>query len=245
MECLLLLSFLLHMVVIQIPSAYGPDQTVTVDGEVKGITSRKEGDHIYSYVSFLVHKIKNGPSSLSNRHLTIKHFGGELAGKLIWRSHQPYFFVGEFAEVTLEPEDQVFRVAGGRKGKVSLDQTLQQITQRTVSGYKLIWYKPVGQWQDSTARPGADWYGPAKWPSATFNYWINTANAASGVSASSFITYVGASFQTWQDDLGSSVTFTYSGDTTNTPEVSDNTNVVGWGFIGGGTIAEATIWASY
>ena len=165
---------------------------------------------------------------------------------LLWRSDQPYFFVGEFAELILEPEDQVFKVVGGHKGKLQLDQKLQPIRQRTAAGYRLYWYNPSVGWQVSTTRPGPDWYGPLRWSISGLEYWINTQGIPPDLSVSSFITYTTASFQTWEDDPGSSFDFTYRGTRADiAPGIGDGINLVGWSSIGGGTIAQTWLWASY
>ena len=64
---------------------------------------------------------------------------------------------------------------------------------------------------DYTTRPGLDWYGPFKWSSGTLDYWVNPQGIPSDVSTSSFVSYATASFQTWQDDPNSAITFTYRG----------------------------------
>ena len=247
-KLLLLLSLFLHaFVVMQIPIAQASKQpTIVVAGEVKGITGKKEGALIYSYVAFFVHQVRNGSSSLRNTEIVVKHLGGESSGLLLWRSDQPYFFVGEFAELTLEPEDQVFKVVGGHKGKLQLDQKLQPISQRTAAGYRLYWYNPSVGWQVSTTRPGPDWYGPLRWSISGLEYWINTQGIPPDLSVSSFITYATASFQTWEDDPGSSFDFTYRGTRADTaPGIGDGINLVGWSSIGGSTIALTWLWASY
>ena len=245
---LFLLSPLLHALVLMwAPNVYAPKQpTIVVAGEVKSITGKKEGGLIYSYVGFFVHHVKNGSASLRNTEIIVKHLGGEFSGLLLWRSDQPYFFVGEFAELILEPEDQVFKVVGGHRGKIRLDQKLQPISRRTVAGYRLIWFKPPSEWQDSTSSPGSGWYGPLRWSSNGFEYSINTQAIPADLSVSSFITYSTASFQTWEDDLGSSFDFTYRGTRSDTiPGTGDGVNLVGWSSIGGGTIAQTWLWATY
>lgn len=247
-KLLILCSLLFQaFVAIHVPAAGAPKQpTIVVAGEVKSVTSRKEGNLIYSYVAFYVHHVRNGTSSLRNTEITVKHLGGEFSGKLLWRSDQPYFSVGEFAELILEPEDDVFKVVGGHKGKLQLDQKLQPIRQQTVAGYRLYWYNPTMGWSVSTTSPGTGWYGPLRWSGSSFEYWIDTRGIPGDVSPSSFITYATASFQTWQDDLGSSFSFSYNGirsDTT--PGTEDGVNLVGWGSIGGDTIAWAMLWATY
>jgi len=245
---LALLSFLPKAVVLT--WAVSPDASqqsvMTVAGEVRSITCRIEGGLISSYVSVFVMEVRNGSSSLKSAEIIVKHIGGEVGRTVLWRSDQPYFFVGEFVELVIEPEDQVFKVVGGHIGKVRLDQNLQPITQRTAAGYRLIWFRPPSEWQDSTTRPGSDWYGPLRWSSSGLQYWINTQAIPPDLSASSFITYATASFQTWEDDPGSSFDFTYRGTRTDAaPGMDDGINLVGWRSIGGGTIAQTWLWASY
>lgn len=245
-QLLFLLLFLHIFVVTLVPSVYSTKQgVIVVAGEVKGIAGKEEGGIIYSYVTFLVRHVKNESSSLRNTEIVVKHLGGEFSGHFFWRSDQPYFFLGEFAELVLEPEDQVFKVVGGNKGKKRLDQNLQPLTRRTDAGYRLIWYKPDVGWEDSTTRPGSGWYGPLKWSGNSLDYWINTQDIPSDVSASSFITYARASFQTWQDDPGSYFYFNYLGTRADvTPDVYDSVNLVGWSDIGGSTIAMASLWGA-
>jgi len=221
------------------PYAQSTD-SIIVRGEVLRIVSAREEPLIVSYVTILVRQVVIGPISLPGTNIILRHLGGEVNRVLLWMSDQPYFAIGESVEVEVRQEGNIYVSVSPKKTLAPPSNVFA-----TAAGYTLQWYKPGTGWQVSTTRPGADWYGPAKWSSGAFNYWINTANIPADVPASSFITYATASFQTWEDDPGSSIDFTYSGTSSNNPEVQDNTNVVGWGSIGGSTIARTTIWASY
>ena len=213
---------------------------IVLQGEVLHVASAFEGSLLVTYVTILVTKVVNGPDSLAGTEVLLKHLGGEVNGTFVWISDQPYFAVGEIVEVTVRAE-------GNWYVAVSPKKTLQPpagITVATAAGYVLKWYKPGTGWTVSTIRPGSDWYGPAKWPTCSFGYRINTANIPTDISVS-FITYATASFQTWQDDPGSSLVFTYQGTGSGTPGTKDDVNTVGWGSIGGSTIAVTTIWGSY
>jgi len=244
-KILLLLSC--PFVAMWIPTVTAPGKpTIIVAGEVKSITSKTEGNLIYSYVTFHVMRVRNGSSSLKDTEIIIRHAGGQSGGIVLWQSDQPYFFVGEKAQVEVEPEDQVYKVVGGHKGKKQVDQNLQPITLRTAAGYRLIWFRPPSDYQYSTTRPGPDWYGPLKWSTSSYEYWINTQGIPPDLSVSSFITYATASFQSWQDDPGSSFVFTYRGTRTDVlPEAQDGVNLAGWGVIGGDTIARVSFWGIY
>jgi len=214
--------------------------SMVVQGEVLCITSVIEEHLIVSYVAILVTQVVIGPDSLRGTEIILKHLGGEVSGVLLWVSDQPYFAVGETVELKVRQEGNLYVSVSPKK---TLATPLNVFA--TAAGYVLMWYKPGTGWQVSTTRPGPDWYGPAKWSTGHFDYWINTANIPSDVSISSFITYATASFQTWQDDPSSSISFTYEGTGTATPGTPDGVNSVGWGSIGGATIAVTTSWGSY
>ena len=214
--------------------------SIVLQGKVLGIVSVLEGPLIVSYATILVSQVAVGPDSLRGGEITLKYIGGEVNGVILWLSDQPHFAVGESVQVEVRQEGDIY-VA------LSPETTLETPYLATAAGYLLWWWMPGTGWQKSSTRPGADWYGPAKWSGGGFDYWINTANIPSDVSSPSFITYATASFQTWEDDAGSSVDLTYRGTTTVTSWGQDGVNWVGWGLIGGGTIAATRVleWAVY
>jgi len=110
-----------------------------VDGEVKSIKSHKEADLIYSHVKFLVQEVKKGSSSTKGKEIIVKYIGGEVeTGKVMWRSDQPHFTVGETARLYLRQRNDVFEVVQGPVGKIRLDKTsLEPVVERTAAGYKL------------------------------------------------------------------------------------------------------------
>lgn len=214
--------------------------STTLQGDVLKITSVLEDGLIVTYADLSVSRVLTGPASLVGNKIVVKYTGGEVNGVLLWVSGEPYLCVGETVEIEVRQEGDFYVLVSPKK-------TLSTPTGlfATSAGYVLMWYKPGTGWQVSTARPGADWYGPAKWSSGAFDYRINTANIPGDVSSSSFITYATASFQTWEDDPGSSIDFSYLGTGTGTAGSQDGANTVGWGSIGGSTIAVTYDWASY
>lgn len=217
------------------------EDSMILQGEVLRIVSVLEGPLIVSYVAILVTQVVTGPDSLLGTEILLQHLGGEVNGVLLWLSDQPYFAVGETVEVKVRQEGNVYVPVSPKKTLATPTNVLA-----TAAGYLLQWYKPGTGWMTSTTRPGADWYGPLKWSGGGFEYWINTQGIPSDLSGSSFVTYATACFQTWEDDLGSSVDFTYRGTRTDTvPEQQDGINLVGWGLIGGSTIALTSYWGVY
>jgi len=217
------------------------NDSITIQGQVLVIACRLEASLIFSYVTVLVTQVVVGPTALHGTEIVIKHVGGEVNGTLLWVSDQPYFFVGENFEISLRQEGNVYVPISPKE---TVAKPLGPLA--TTAGYVLEWYKPAVGWQTSTTRPGLDWYGPFKWSSGTFDYWINTNGIPSGLSSSSFISYATAGFQTWQDDPNSAIAFNYRGTRTDVNAgSSDGINVVGWSYLGGSTIAEAYGWAQY
>jgi len=219
-------------------------------GEVRRVESRWEGDVIYSYVTILVTDVENGQTSLKNREIVVKHLGGGIDGVVMWQSDQPTFIVGEVVRLDLRQEEDVFTVVNGLQGKVSLDSRLQPIEAATVAGYKLHWYKPGVGWAKETSRPGPDWYGPLRWDDSKIpvEYWIDTRNIPSGITELAFIEYTQKSYQTWEDDLGSYIDYTYRGTRTDKePGVNDGINIFCWRYIDGvgGTLAVTSMWGKY
>ena len=92
-------------------------------------------------------------------------------------------------------------------------------------------------------------YSGYHWVNNSVSYWINLSNnRASGTDA---LTGIKASFQTWQDDPGSQIVFTYQGTTSAAPglnaSVPDYQNVTGWAYLSDrypGAIAVTIVWAT-
>ncbi|MCP8306549.1 MAG: matrixin family metalloprotease, partial [archaeon] len=86
-------------------------------------------------------------------------------------------------------------------------------------------------------------YSGIHWPSRDLpvEYYINELGTPD--TTDEFMA-VRASFQTWEDDPGSYMDYTYIGTTHRVGEVRDGYNVVSWGSIdgAGGTLAQTTIW---
>ena len=222
-------------------SAQNTTNSIVVQGKVLRIVSFLERGQIFSHVTILVLHVVNGTASLNGTEILLKHLGGEVDGKLLWVSDQPYFAVGETVEVKIRQDGNVYVPISPKKTLSAPPNVFA-----TAAGYVLQWYKPGTGWEVSTNRPGADWYGPVKWSSGSFEYWINTNGIPADLSASSFIIAVTASFQTWQDDSGSSISFAYLGTASGgTPGTQDGTNLVGWSSIGGSIIAMTSVWATY
>ena len=228
------------------PRAYGPvgpqqSGSTTVQAEVLNITSRFEGSLIYSYVTLRVTQVVAGLDIPRGTQIVLRIVGGEVNRTLLWVPDQPCFIVGERVEISVEQQGNVYVPASQKKTLAS------PLVVATAAGYLLYWYKPNVGLTTSTTRPGSDWYGPLKWSSGNLDYWVNPQGIPSDVSTSSFVSYVTASFQTWQDDPNSAIAFTYRGTRTDlSPESRDYVNVVGWLSIGGSTVAETVVgWAEY
>ena len=213
--------------------------SIVLQGEVLRIASVLEEPLIVSYVTISVTRILSGPASLAGMQVILKHIGGEVNGVLLWASDQPYFAVGEIVQLSVRPEKDYY-VATSPKTTVGLPPGAF----RTVEGYRLYWYHPSYGWTYQASSPGSGWYGPAQWSAGGFSYYVNTANNPTGVGSADFISAVQASYQTWEDDSGSLVDLTYGGTTTATVDSHDYVVRVGWGSIGGSTIAYCHLWMS-
>ena len=92
-------------------------------------------------------------------------------------------------------------------------------------------------------------YSGYQWKNSTVPYWINPAD--NRISNADAINGIAASFQTWQNDPGSQITFTYFSTTTIAPGLNasspDYQNVVGWTYLSNsypGAIAITIVWAT-
>jgi len=247
-----IIFFSAHTLAISVHGSSGttPNTTSIVVGEVKQIDSKMESGLITSFVTVFVMEVKNGSDSLNGKEIIVKYIGGEIGDVILWQSDQPLFHVGEIVEVHLRQQGNLFTVVNGLDGKVSLDTSLQPITADTAAGYKLYWYKPGVGADEATTRPGPDWYGPLRWDNADMpvNYWVDPRNVPSGITESSFTEFVRRSYQTWEDDSSSYITFTYMGTITDKEwGVSDGVNIFCWRYIdgNGGTLGVTRSYFGY
>jgi len=219
-----------------------------ITGEVKKVESRWEDDLIYSYVTVSVLDVRRGLEDLKGKDIIVRHVGGLVGDIGLLRSDQPCFTVGEMVTVNLQAdiELRVFTVIDGPKGKVSLSSEPEPFDVFTVAGYKLYWYNPTTkQWQTSTTRPGAGWYGPAKWEAMPVNWYIDQSTSYAGISFTTFELYGKKCYQTWEDDPNSAVDYTYKGFTSGKSfGANDGVNIFCWRGIdgGGGTLAVTNFW---
>jgi len=218
-----------------------------ITGEVKDIQCRWENDLIYSYVTITTTDVSRGPEDLKGEDIIIKHIGGGIDDTVLMRSDQPYFMVDEevMLNIQIDEELHVFTVIAGPKGKVSLSRESQPIEAFTAAGYKLSWYYPGVGWSTSTTRPGAGWYGPLKWHDLPVNWYIDQSTSYSGISWTTFETFVKPCYQVWEDDTGSYLDYTYQGFTTGkTWGSNDGVNIFCWRYIdgGGGTLGICNTW---
>jgi len=212
-------------------------EVTIVQGTVLRIASAFEGDLIFSYVTVMVAEVVSGLDSLRGIEIIVRHLGGEVNGVLLWASDQPYFAIGEIVQLSVRLEGDYY-VAISPKTTVAPPPDAFP----TAEGYRLYWYHPSLGWRYQASSPGSGWYGPAKWFGGGFTYYVNTANTPTSVGSANFISAVQVSYQTWEDDPGSSVDLTYGGTTSGTVDNHDQVPRVGWGPIGGSTIAYTHIW---
>jgi len=190
-------------------------------GEVKSIESRWEepGPTIYSYVKIRVEECLKG--AIQGEEVTVKMLGGEVGDVGLIVSSEPIFAVGEKVKVFLElRESGEFTVVGGQLGKVLLSSgsSAGSLVAAAALGYN---YTGI-HWADSAL--------PVK-----YNINQNVPNAQAVA--------VRNSFQTWEDDPGSYMDYTYNGTTTRTGSlISDGCNVVSWGSLGLGILGVTYLW---
>jgi len=194
--------------------------THIVVGEVKNIASSwNEADGaIYSYVQISVENYLKG--NATGKEIIVKHKGGEVGNIGLLDSVEPRFLKGEKVKVFLKflEEPNEFVVAGGRQGKISLSSNAS-------AGYS---YDGI-HWDSSDL--------PVK-------YYINENGTPDIPGTADEFAAIQASFQTWEDDAGSYMDYTYMGTTTRKGASQDGFNVVSWGPIdgAGGTLAETSFW---
>jgi hypothetical protein len=192
--------------------------TNVVIGEVKNVESRWEAEGvIYSYIRISVEKYLKG--NFSSDEIVVKQKGGEVGNICLRVSTEPRFEKNERVEVFLKSFEKAdeFVVVGGRQGKISLGSSAS-------SGYS---------------------YDGIHWASADLpvEYYVNE-DGTPDVSGTNEFLSVQASFQTWENDSGSYIDYTYMGTTSRSGSSNDGFNVVSWQSIdgSGGTLAETSYW---
>ena len=194
--------------------------THVVIGEVQSSDSRwdKTERVIYAYVRISVEDFLKG-NFVSNK-IVVKYKGGEVGGIGLLDSAEPRFWKGERVKVFLKLQEETdeFVVVAGRQGKISLSSAVS-------AGYSYDWI----HWDASDL--------PAK-------YYTNENGTFDLPGTAEEFAAVQASFQTWEDDAGSYMDYTYMGTTTRNGSARDGFNVVSWQSIDGlsGTLAETSFW---
>ena len=215
----------LTLTLIPLSSAKGADHEIfqsqvaaehVLIGKVRNIESRWNDDRtsIYSYVTISVENWLT--RACSDKEITVKYIGGEVGDVGCWVSDQASFSMDDCVKVFLRLEETgEFTVMGGGQGKISLSNPASL-------GYS---YSGV-HWHSSSL--------PVK-------YYINELGTPD--TTDEFMA-VQKAFQTWEDDPGSNMDYTYMGTTTRSGDVYDGYNVVSWGNIdgSGGKLAECIGW---
>lgn len=172
-------------------------------GTVKNIESRwnDDGTSIYSYVTVSVESWLT--QSRYDKEITIKYVGGEVDGLGSWVSNQPDFSIGERVKVFLMlAETGEWAVVGGRQGKISLSNSAS------------LGYSYSGRHWHSNSLP--------------VKYYINELGTPDTTDE---FTAVQSAFQTWEDDPGSFMDYTYMGTTNKSGDHLDDYNTVSWVYI--------------
>ena len=169
---------------------------------------------IFTYVK--VHVEERLKGDLTEDYVVIKHRGGEIGNIGLRISGEPHFLVGERVKVFLEKDETgYFSVVGGVEVKSAVSIILP-----ASSGYN---------------------YSGIHWSSADLPvpYYINEAGTPDVAGTTSEFDAVRTTFQTWEDDAGSFMDYTFMGTTTRSGDQLDGYNVVSWGAIDGpdGTLA--------
>jgi len=192
--------------------------------------------NICSDVTIIVEEALRG-TEIDNQ-IVIRHLGGEVEGLGQIVSHEPRFMLGERVKVYLTQwEDGKFSVVAGDRGKTSL--SVRQNSGSEVMNEKQIICQKTMSSLDSS--PVYFSYSGIHWSNSIMpiRYYINqngTADCTGEFEA------VQNSFQTWEDDTGSYIDYTYMGTTTRQGDTYDGYNVVSWGSLNPGTGAQCTIW---
>lgn len=176
---------------------------ITIDGEFFTIATAE------------VHGVSNG--SLADEILIAVPGGYTPEGYQAITSHQPYLAVGDEITVAL------------------VDSPHEQVAQQALSRY-VDTYTIVGGLDGVSTNLGefmsqADAAGDFSLTGASFgefpvSFRVKATN--SGLSVSATIEAVRRGFQTWEDDLGSDIDFSYGGTTTAGDNLSDGVNAIYW-----------------
>jgi len=183
-------------------------------GKVKAMESRWNREKTFIYTDVAVAVEEVLKGNVKDNQLLIRHLGGQVGAIGQWTEHEPSFTKGENVKLYLKQEQSgVYTVVGGAKGKKSLEA--KQIT-----------------------LPAYNWQGH-HWPQASLpiKYYAHTSLTAIAVAQ------INMAFQTWEEDPGSYIDYSYIG-YTDKKGGQDGYNVVYWGTIDGpgGTVAVCTFW---
>lgn len=187
-------------------------------GNVLSVESRwdEKAATIFTYAK--VHVEERLKGDLTEDFVVIRYRGGEIGNIGLLVSNEPRFLLGERVKVFLKKDEAgYFSVVGRGDGKASLILPAS-------SGYN---YSGVHWANNDLPVP----------------YYINEAGTPDVAGTTSEFDAVRASFQTWEDDAGSFMDYTYMGTTTRGDQL-DGYNVVSWGSIDGpgGTLTVTTSW---
>lgn len=190
---------------------------------------------IYSDATIAVEEVLRG-NEIGNQ-VVIRHLGGEVEdlGQMV--SHEPQFTSGERVKIYLKLcEDGKFSVIAGNRGKISL--SYQNVEREEIRKNQIINMKTAASLSTSQvyyAYTGIHWSDS----SLPVQYYINEKGTPG---CTREFEAVQRSFQTWEDDPGSYIDYTYMGKTTRQGGIKDGYNVVSWGSLPEGIHAHTTCW---
>jgi hypothetical protein len=162
-----------------------------VVGRVESTHSLWENSTIVTYVNVKVLTNEKGNLTI-NSPITIKYVGGVVGNIGLAYSEQPFFENGETAKLFLQKEsNNIFTLVDGSGGKISIETT-----------------SPIRSLGYSVSDPPVRW----SYSELPVHYRVNPTSP-SGVNSADWIAEVQSSFQTWEDDQGSFMDYTYDGTT--------------------------------
>jgi hypothetical protein len=130
-----------------------------------------------------------------NSRITIKHIGGMVGTIGLSYSEQPFFESGETTRLFLQKEsNDIFTVVDGSSGKIPIEKT-----------------SPLRSLGYSVSDPPVRW----SYSELPVHYRVNPTSP-NGVNSPDWIAELQSSFQTWENDLGSFMDYTYDGTTLST-----------------------------
>ncbi|MFC1506162.1 matrixin family metalloprotease [Thermoproteota archaeon] len=163
-------------------------------GRVESVHSLWENSTIVTYVNVTVLDNEKG-TLLLNSWITIKHIGGMVGTIGLSYSEQPFFENGETTKLFLQKEsNDIFTVVDGSSGKIPVEKT-----------------SPLRSLGYAVSDPPVRW----SYSELPVHYRINPTSP-NGVNSPDWIAEVQSSFQTWENDLGSFMDYTYDGTTLST-----------------------------